>query len=168
MKNLKFGFLALALTTFFWTSCTDPCKDVECNFGTCVEGECACNPGYEGTNCDEAFNAKFAGTYSNAETCDSSTAGPNYNVVITKSETDPLGLTIGGLWAEPTTSTLSAEIASDNSSEFEIPKIVQYAGYNVDVWGTGEMTSTGVSIDYTIYHTGTTDIVDRCVATMTK
>lgn len=168
MKNLKFGFLALALTTIFAVGCSDPCKDVECNFGTCVEGECACNPGYEGTNCDEAFNAKYAGSYTNAETCDSSTSGPNYDIQINASGTDPLEITIGGLWREPTTSTVTADIASDNSSTFEIPKVVQYAGYNVDLWGTGTMTSTGITVDYTIYFTGTSAIVDRCVATLTK
>ncbi len=53
-------------TVTFYTSCTDPCKDVECNDpnGTCVEGTCNCEVGYEGDDCGTEERAKFLGTFS--------------------------------------------------------------------------------------------------------
>jgi hypothetical protein len=30
----------------------DPCKNKECNQGTCVNGDCECNTGWTGANCD--------------------------------------------------------------------------------------------------------------------
>lgn len=36
-------------------SCSsDPCDDVICNNGDCIDGTCACDPGFEGVNCDQA------------------------------------------------------------------------------------------------------------------
>jgi hypothetical protein len=30
----------------------NPCSNKDCNSGTCVEGECECNDGWSGSNCD--------------------------------------------------------------------------------------------------------------------
>ncbi len=43
--------------------CSDPCKDVNCNAGTCLEGICNCFEGYEGTNCEFEIREKFIGTW---------------------------------------------------------------------------------------------------------
>lgn len=38
----------------------DPCKTVECNQGTCVDGDCNCNAGWTGDNCDVDMCASLA------------------------------------------------------------------------------------------------------------
>lgn len=84
------AFLAVTMT-----SCGDNCKDVECNTGTCLDGTCECGDGYEGTNCEIEWSAKFTGSYLGADVVTASTAGTvlgSYNlttpaVVTRKSET---------------------------------------------------------------------------------
>lgn len=61
-----FGAFLLTTTT---TSCTDKCKGVECNTGTCLDGTCECGDGYEGTNCEIEWSAKFVGDYLGADKC---------------------------------------------------------------------------------------------------
>lgn len=66
MKKSLLSFLAgAAIFAVSLSSCTsDPCKDVNCGTnGTCVEGNCECDPGYEGTSCETEMRAKFLGTY---------------------------------------------------------------------------------------------------------
>ena len=43
-------FSILFLITFFWAC--DPCADVTCDHGTCEEGNCVCDDGWTGDNCD--------------------------------------------------------------------------------------------------------------------
>jgi hypothetical protein len=51
MKKLLL-FLPL-LTILMFSSCdSDPCKDVNCGNGTCIEGTCDCDEGWGGENCD--------------------------------------------------------------------------------------------------------------------
>ena len=66
MKKLLPIFLILVLAI----SCgkdddngSDACSDVACNYGTCVDGTCLCDAGYEGANCDVAINDRFIGTW---------------------------------------------------------------------------------------------------------
>lgn len=41
----------LCLVLFF--ACGDPCDDIDCGpNGTCIEGECNCDQGYSGVNCE--------------------------------------------------------------------------------------------------------------------
>jgi len=54
-----------AVATIGMVSCdTDLCKDVDCGLnGTCVDGDCVCDAGYEGVNCDTESRADFIGSY---------------------------------------------------------------------------------------------------------
>ena len=62
MKQLKLLLVFCGLSIF---ACSDPCDDVDCGVnGTCVEGTCDCDEGYEGTFCETETRAKFLGTYS--------------------------------------------------------------------------------------------------------
>jgi hypothetical protein len=47
-----FTLVLLALSLSFSACTKDPCKDVSCSHGTCIEGACQCEPGYSGSNCD--------------------------------------------------------------------------------------------------------------------
>ena len=51
MKYSLFLFMSLLI----FTQCKEPCDEVDCGpNGTCVFGECDCNPGWSGDNCDSA------------------------------------------------------------------------------------------------------------------
>jgi hypothetical protein len=86
MKRIK-NVLAVMIMAFGLMvtaqSCKDACKDVECNNGTCDEGTCICETGYEGTNCDAEMRAKFFGTYRVSGT---DTDGDSYTNVPVKIE----------------------------------------------------------------------------------
>ena len=63
MLNKILPFLLLVCLSL--TQCSDPCDDVDCGAnGTCVEGTCNCDPGYEGLSCETEIRAKYIGTYS--------------------------------------------------------------------------------------------------------
>ena len=71
-----FIFGAFLMTTT--TSCGDKCKDVECNTGTCLDGTCECSDGFEGTNCEIEWSAKFLGTnYLGTDNVTASTSVPS-------------------------------------------------------------------------------------------
>ena len=48
---------------------TDPCAGVTCVQGGCLEGNCACNPGYEGLNCELEERQKFLGLWEAGDIC---------------------------------------------------------------------------------------------------
>jgi len=62
-------FLIGAFLSVTTTSCGDNCKDVECNTGTCLDGTCECGDGFEGTNCEIEWSAKFVGEYTGFDKC---------------------------------------------------------------------------------------------------
>jgi hypothetical protein len=51
--------------TVFMVGCkNDPCKGVTCAYsGTCVEGGCKCQVGYEGVHCETIMRDKFVGIW---------------------------------------------------------------------------------------------------------
>ena len=65
-----FGIATLMLGMFFFQSCTDACKDVEClNGGVCDEGDCVCAKGYESADCSVESRTKFIGSWSFLDAC---------------------------------------------------------------------------------------------------
>lgn len=77
-KKLFLLAALLGAFTMFTTSCgeTDPCKDVDCGpNGTCFEGTCECNDGFEGDACDVEWATKFLGSYLGQDVVTGGTAG---------------------------------------------------------------------------------------------
>jgi hypothetical protein len=73
-----FGLAAICAMTL--TSCKDKCKDVNCGInGNCDSetGDCVCNLGYEGTNCETTWSSKFVSAtgWSASDNTTASTAG---------------------------------------------------------------------------------------------
>lgn len=60
-----------AIATIGMVSCdTDACKDVECGVnGTCLEGDCVCDAGYEGVSCETEERTKFVGDWDFTDSC---------------------------------------------------------------------------------------------------
>ncbi len=75
-----FGAFLMMTST---TSCTDKCKDVKCGTGTCLDGTCECGVGFEGTNCEIEWAAKFTGSFLGADVVTGGTAGNQgtYNLI---------------------------------------------------------------------------------------
>lgn len=166
MKNNKFGiFGALVLGAgLFFAGCTDPCKDVVCNNGECVEGDCVCDAGYEGIDCATAFNAKFSGTYNLSETCDT-TGSDAYTVTIVPSSAAPAQATITGLYREQV--GVVAAIGTDGVS-FEIASTDIGPGTIVS---DGACTSNSDGSSITVHYKFTNETsgsFESCTTTLTR
>ena len=97
MKNRILKILSVAaVAAIGMVSCTtDACKDVDCGtWGTCLEGSCICDLGYEGTDCETLVNAAFVGSFNVTETCSQST--DTYAVTI--AATNATTVTISNLY----------------------------------------------------------------------
>jgi len=72
MKNL---ISALACFLLLATSCQDPCDDIQCGAnGSCDDGTCICDTGYEGDLCNTLIIDKYTGTWnSTGFQCDGDT-----------------------------------------------------------------------------------------------
>ena len=70
MKSLQIALSTALLFLFF--ACSDPCADVNCgDNGTCNQGLCICDEGYEGFNCEAKIIDKFTGTWVSTDfSCD--------------------------------------------------------------------------------------------------
>lgn len=174
MKNFKLGFIGVfALAMMMLTSCTDECKDVTClNGGTCLAGTCECPAGYEGTDCGEGYNAKFVGNYSLATTaCDTVGLTP-YSASITASATDAASITVGGLYENPTGTTVTATVSSGNTSVANIESQIFADNATSDqltMTGTVTVDASGsLSVNYTLFNVTQNFEWDSCTDTFTK
>lgn len=56
-------YFIIGLMSIFLISCIDPCKDKQCGNGYCIEGDCFCQDGYSGKNCEIMESDKFTGSF---------------------------------------------------------------------------------------------------------
>lgn len=71
-KKLFLFFLLLMGATLTFTACKDECEKKDCGNGTCLEGTCECDAGYEydeDGSCKVESRAKLIGTFSTTEQC---------------------------------------------------------------------------------------------------
>jgi hypothetical protein len=87
--------LVLILTLF---QCADPCKEVECNNGSCLEGVCECDEGYEGEFCDGRKSERFTGQWEGLFDCVD--ISENATVNIEDHETDIRRITLNTVGLE--------------------------------------------------------------------
>ncbi len=74
----------ILLLATLWLACKrDRCKKVQCvGHATCFDGQCTCEGGYEGANCDSLSYIKFIGTYWVGETCQGGGGSSTYSMTI--------------------------------------------------------------------------------------
>ena len=170
MKNMKFGFVgALAIATaMFFAGSSDPCKDITCANGDCVEGVCVCDAGYEGLSCETAFNAAYTGTYSLTESCTASGAAGPYSVTVAPKSSSTFDVTFVGLWEVPS-NIVTAKVSTTASTSFSIERQTITTGFEIEATG-GSISADGktINLTYKIYATGATTVSDQCTATLTK
>ncbi|QLH44409.1 MAG: calcium-binding EGF-like domain-containing protein [Bacteroidota bacterium] len=131
-----------AFSTTLFTACNpDACKDVVCqNGGTCVDGDCTCPVGYEGTNCQTLSRDKFIGVFTGSETC---TVGTDNYSITCSANSDNTKFNIQNLYNQSLTA-----IASANGNAFTIPS--QTVGSGVTAVGSGTITGNTMTVTYTV------------------
>jgi len=159
MKQIRFFLLGLGCVLLS-SGCRDRCKNLDCGpNGNCVEGECVCTSGFDGTFCDETVTAKFNKTYNLTETC---RAGDDYyNVVMFGDADEANRLYIIGLW-EKDEDTIVASVLDDGTTI----TIMRQAVDNVEIEGTGTSDEFGIGIvfSYDVYFPGQSAPFDVCGA----
>ena len=169
MKNTAFkvlGVAAIAAAAFF-TSCSDPCKDVTClNGGECVEGDCVCAEGYEGTDCGTRETAKFAGSYNVSDVC--SSGAYTYSCNVTESSSDIVRIVFSNLYDlvgfYGITTTIYGNV---DGTQIAIPaQTVTNGTVTLAFSGTGNRASDGtITITFTVTDGG--GGTDTCTSTYT-
>lgn len=169
IKKLLLPLFVGALV-FGISSCdSDPCKDKVCGTGgTCFEGDCVCDPGYE-KDADGACNAlildRIAGAFTVVEDC---SASPADTYLASISKVDATTFKIAKFW-NLFQNQVTATFQSDGSI-----KIARQEpdGDKFFVEGTGVLSSTAsgkavITFNYTVTdETGTTIQSDVCTSTV--
>lgn len=166
MKKLNLLVLlsGLLIGGSFVTSC-NPCKDVDCVNGTCNEGDCDCDDGWEAADCTTEKRTKFIGDYSGNEACDSALVN-TYSIEITTATTDVSNIIIYNLGGYDV--DVKATVDAGGLS-FTIPNQSVSAGPNTAYTfsGSGVKTGNTLDIEYTIIVNGT-GLSDGCEYTALK
>ena len=79
--NGTFGILSIMFLLFTLNACK--CKKSDCINGQCSRGQCLCDFGWEGPNCDVAFRQKYIGTWNVMNLCNSGVS--NYSLTVSES-----------------------------------------------------------------------------------
>ena len=154
--------LLLGVLLMFAPGCgeDDPCKDVSCGNGVCIDGSCDCDTGYElgaSGECDTEMRTKFLGTYNTSETCSPQSSGTYANTVTTSgSAIDKIIISNFGDSGINATATV-------NGTSLTVEPFV-FQAFNVT--GSGSINGTVITISYTATESGVT--VFTCTKTMTK
>ena len=120
IKKLLFPALVGAMTMF--AACeADPCKDLysKCGSGTCFEGSCVCDEGYEADAegiCNTTWANKFVGSYTGKDVCPSGTFTLNTPAVVTETAADKVSISNFGGFNSVVTATVERENATDESA----------------------------------------------------
>ena len=162
MRLLHFSMILGLSATLAMTGCKkdDPCDDVTClNGGTCSDGTCSCQSGYEGSTCGTEVRAKFLSTYNVNETCPSGNF--SYQSTITTSSTGINRVIINnfaGFGVSATASVTGSSITIGTQQ-------VDIQGNAATISGSGQLSGSILTISYTISAGGSSE---SCTLTCTK
>jgi hypothetical protein len=170
MKNIHLHlFTALAIAaSVFLSGCFphNPCDEVLCIHGDCIDGNCVCEAGYEGLDCGTAVNAKFSGDFAMTESC--SLGGlASYTVTVTPKSGSPNEVTMTGFWEVPT-AIVTAKISNDGTSFTIENQPLDTTMYNIASTTPGSISADGntIVVNFAIYDGST--YVDTCQGSMIK
>lgn len=163
MKTVKTLTMAAIATLLSFTAVTySSCSKIECvgktcqHGGSCNKGKCSCPSNYEGDNCENGINKKFAGTFTGNSDC----AGPGTQFTFAASPTNPTQVFMQG----PST-TLNCTVSGNSLT---IPYQTYYSGGDqVSVQGSGTLNGNSITI-YLAASDLTTGDFETCNFTGTK
>jgi|GEM_PF-321884 len=145
-----FGGAILTLLLLF-NACGPACPNCSPN-GACEEGNCLCDPGFEGTDCGFLIRDRITGAHSVFDTC---TSGPlQYMVGIGGDSIDPSVVNIGNFGGNVI--GVKASVKADLSIHIA-QQIIQAQTAMVAVSGTGQIHPDGISLNYILTDGVTTD-----------
>lgn len=187
MKNNFLKTLVVTVATllmFTVQSCdTDPCSNVECGVnGTCFEGSCVCDAGYDGTDCNILIRSLFTGVYDVEEICDSNTSFTDYyESSINESPEGAQFITINNIYNfesqgfDPDDATVLASVSNIGGVYSLLiesqTSTVGFSGYEVDfeISGTGtyDPATSVITVNYSVTNTSLDpfdpEYIDNCV-----
>lgn len=163
MKN--FINLCLLVSALLLASCeSNPCKDVVCGTsGTCAEGTCTCDKGYEmddNKQCNVAMRDKFVGNYNLSETC--STGSDQYSVSIATSSQGIMKINITSLYNSSRTVTATLT----DGEKFTIADNTPFGTGTIKGAGTYDASTKKITLSYTF--TNASGTADACTAVLTR
>jgi hypothetical protein len=160
-------FLSLLLGGMLAVSCNqDVCKDVVCgDNGTCDEGLCICDAGYEQDAdglCNVKWSTKFVGTnVAVADTCygDNGAFSANYNMTITNDTTATMLSTtnLGGFGATNVVDMVATSSTTVSINDTDVAQRL--------FTGTGTISGSTLSLNYVVTYSDNTK--DTCDAVIT-
>ncbi len=155
----KLNFLLIACMTLLGLSC-DPCQNTTCqNDGTCIDGDCECLPGFEGSQCEIWTSSKISGNLVITSDCNGGTAESN-EWSIGNSATAPNEVLINSF--HYLAKSVIATITDPNTIEIESQTIDSPTGDLVTVQGSGIIISDGqLMVDYMLWGVDNPDTI-RC------
>jgi len=187
MRNnfLKSFIIAIAtLGMFTIQSCdTDPCADVDCGInGTCFEGICDCDAGYDGTDCNIVIRSLFTGVYDVKKFCDTDpTFEDKYTSTISESFDGIQYITISNIYNFSSFTNVQPEdatvLASVSNSGGEYTLLIENQTFTSDIlsdfevagFGTYDPGTSIITINYSITDTSLPptdeDYIDNCAQT---
>lgn len=148
--------LLLGAFLFFAPACgnDDACKDVDCGTtGTCFEGDCVCNVGYEkdaaGVCVDQID--RLVGKWSTTEKCDTDPSAVPYDLTFTKSATANT-VDIFNFFNSFATSAVKATV---NGNTLTIARQKPVAGGTIEVEGTGTVSVNNGKLEIALKYKST-------------
>lgn len=138
------------MITFIDTSCKDKCKDVICNNGICDEGNCVCNYGWSGEDCDfkrvSVFFGDWTGDFNcglNDQTITMHIEGIGNSLDILKMHTIDTNIEFQGFPISLDSYVLNAIVDSSFTSfvidPFEISIPISTLEIEIEVFGSGKL-----------------------------
>lgn len=164
MKKLLFPTL-VGLSMAFASCDTDPCKDLEgkCGSGTCFEGTCVCDEGYEADAsgvCTVEWSAKFVGSYLGTEASVSANPDLNGNFTLTSpctmtrsSESKVKIFNLGGFQSQIEVSAKRASSSDESATQLDFTDAVDGFGSKWTGTLTYNATTKKLTGTYTLVFT---------------